>query len=71
VHEIDIGASQALRRDALGPAAQIGVVVVGAPQADIGAIRSGNERSIAFVGVGDAKQGAAGAKRSVYFILVP
>ncbi|MGH8728471.1 MAG: hypothetical protein ACREV9_10000 [Burkholderiales bacterium] len=43
MHEVDAGAGERLRRDALDPGAQIGVVVVGAPQADVSALRSRHE----------------------------
>src|SRR5262245_53602081 len=69
VLEIDIGALERLRREAVGPGAQVPVVVAGPPQTEVRVIRRADERRRAGVALGDAQRRGAGAHRLVDFVV--
>ena len=71
VLEIDPGAGERLRRDAAGPGAQIALVVLRPPQAQIRVFRGADERRGALVVFGDAQGRAALAQRRVDLVVVP
>src|SRR6267143_5177368 len=72
VHEIDVGALEAQRRDALDPVAEIRIFVMSAPQAQVAA-RGGRDdgRRVAFLGVGIAEHRSLGTQRLVDLPVLP
>jgi gamma-glutamyltranspeptidase/glutathione hydrolase len=71
VHEIDVSTLKGLCSKLRGPGAKVGVVVVRSPKSEIPAIRSCDEGSIAFVGVGHAQYRLSFSEGIVHFGILP